>query len=231
MTDTTQYFIEHGLTLLFLGVWAEQMGLPIPAFPWLLAAGALAADGKMDLLPPIAAVVLASLLADGIWYYLGRYRGNQVLSLLCRISLEPDSCVRRTQNVFAKYGVRIIAVNKLIPGINTITPPLAGMTRVPLPVFLGLDAVAALLYALPLIGAGYLFHHQIEQIIAAFHQAGLGVLGLVAAVTLLYIAYKVWDRRRLLNELRMTRITVEELRRKLEAEEPVLILDVRPRKA
>ncbi len=231
MTETTQYVIEHGLLLLFLGVWAEQMGLPIPAFPWLLASGALVADGKMDSLSPIAAAVVASLLADGFWFYLGRYRGNRVLSLLCRISLEPDSCVRRTQGVFGKYGVGIIAVNKLIPGINTITPPLAGMTGVSLPLFLGLDAVASILYAAPLVGAGFLFHHQIERLIAAFQQAGLGLLGLVGVIAALYIGYKVWERNRLLRELRMTRISVEELRRKLQADEPVLILDVRPRKA
>src|SRR6516164_5223239 len=102
MAETTQFLINHGLPLVFAAVFVEQMGLPLPALPWLLAAGALAAIGQFDLGLGLLVSVIACLAADAIWFYLGRYRGNQVLSLLCRISLEPDSCVRRTHNVFTK---------------------------------------------------------------------------------------------------------------------------------
>ena len=106
MSGMNQFLINNGLPLLFGAVLLEQLGLPLPALPWLLAAGALSADGKFSPLLGTGATVLACLIADALWFYLGRYRGNQVLGLLCRISLEPDSCVRRTQNVFTKYGMR-----------------------------------------------------------------------------------------------------------------------------
>src|SRR4030095_3898299 len=119
MSETSQFLIRHGLPLVFAVVLVEQMGLPIPALPLLLAAGALSAAGKFNLLLGIVATVVACLIADAIWFYLGRYRGNQVLGFLCRISLEPDSCVRRTQNVFTRYGFRGGVGGKICPGHDT----------------------------------------------------------------------------------------------------------------
>src|SRR2546421_10768672 len=130
LNETSQFLIRHGLPLIFAVVLVEQMGLPIPALPVLLAAGALSASGKFSLLLGIVATVIACLIADALWFYLGRYRGNQVLGFLCRISLEPDSCVRRTQNVFTRYGLRGVVVAKFVPGMSTVAPPLVGMARV-----------------------------------------------------------------------------------------------------
>jgi len=228
MNHTTELFVTYDLPLVFAAVFAEQMGLPLPAFPWLLAAGALAADGKFNFAVGLALVVIACLLADSFWFHLGRNRGYQVLRLLCRISLEPDSCVRQTQNVFTKYGLRSVVINKFLPGISTIVPPLAGMTGVRLNTFLLLDAVASLLYGGSLLGLGLLFSDQIGQIGAAVARIGASALHLFVAAFALYVVYKYWQRRRLLRELRMARITAEELRRKLDAGEPVVILDVRP---
>src|SRR5260370_22412925 len=128
MTETSQFLINHGLPLVFGAVLLEQMGLPLPAIPWLLAAGALSATGKFSLFLGIGVTVIACLLADGFWFYLGRHRGNQVLGLLCRISLEPDSCVRRTQNVFTRYGLKGVVVAKFLPGLSTVVPPLSGVS-------------------------------------------------------------------------------------------------------
>src|SRR5258708_16716011 len=136
MTATSQFVINHGLPLVFAAVFVEQIGLPLPALPWLLAAGALSAAGKFNLLWGLCVTVIACLAADAIWFYLGRYRGNQVLSLLCRISLEPDSCVRRTQNIFTKYGLRGVLVAKFLPGMNTVAPPLPPMSAITPPRFL-----------------------------------------------------------------------------------------------
>src|SRR5690242_13561970 len=141
MSQTTQFLINHGLPLVFAAVFVEQMGLPLPALPWLLAAGALSAAGKFNLLLGLAATLFACLAADAFWFYLGRYRGNQVLALLCRISLEPDSCVRRTQNVFTKYGLRGVLVAKFLPGMSTVAPPLAGMYGIGAGRFLFVDGV------------------------------------------------------------------------------------------
>src|SRR4030095_11505715 len=103
MNETLEFLVRHGAAVLFAAVFVEQMGVPLPAAPWLLAAGALAAGGRINWLTALAAAAFVSVLSDLIWFYLGRYGGHRVLNLLCRISLEPDSCVRRTQDVFTQY--------------------------------------------------------------------------------------------------------------------------------
>jgi membrane protein DedA with SNARE-associated domain/rhodanese-related sulfurtransferase len=227
MTQTTQFLIKHGLPLVFVAVFLEQMGLPLPALPWLMAAGALAAIGQFNLLLGLAVTVIACLVADGIWFYLGRYRGNQVLGLLCRISLEPDSCVRRTQNVFTRYGLRGVLVAKFVPGLSTVAPPLAGMAGVGAGRFLSVDALGALLYGGCFIMLGYFFSSQIQQIGEVLASIGGSALGLIAGLIGLYLGFKFWQRQRLLRDLRMARITVDELRRKQEAGEDVVVLDLR----
>ena len=112
MHDTLQFLTEYGYLVLFGFVFAEQVGLPIPAVPTLLAVGALAGTGRINLLLALVIATVASLLADLIWYYLGRQRGSRVLALLCRLSLEPDSCVRRTENLFARHGTRSLLIAK-----------------------------------------------------------------------------------------------------------------------
>jgi membrane protein DedA with SNARE-associated domain/rhodanese-related sulfurtransferase len=227
MSGTTQFLINHGLPLIFLAVLLEQLGLPLPALPWLLAAGALAATGKFNLLLGLVVTVLACLIADAVWFYLGRFRGNQVLALLCRISLEPDSCVRRTQNVFTRYGLRGVLVAKFLPGMSTVAPPLAGMSGIGAGRFLFVDGVGALLYAGVLFGFGYFFNRQIDQIGAAIARIGGSALSLVIGLAALYVAYRYWQRQRLLRELRTARITVAELYQKLDAGEAPFILDLR----
>jgi membrane protein DedA with SNARE-associated domain/rhodanese-related sulfurtransferase len=229
LNETSQFLIRHGLPLVFAAVFVEQMGLPIPALPLLLAAGALSAAGKFSFALGIAATVIACLIPDVFWFYLGRYRGNQVLNFLCRISLEPDSCVRRTQNVFTRYGMRGVVVAKFFPGMSTVAPPLAGMAGVPIGQFLFFDGFGALLYGSSLLCLGYLFSNQIEQIAAALSHVGGGALSLMVGLAVLSVTYKFWQRRRLLRELRMARITVAELRQKLEAGENPVILDLRSR--
>jgi len=227
MTTTTQFLIKHGLPLLFAAVLVEQIGLPIPALPLLLAAGALSATGKFSLGLGIVVTVMACLISDAFWFYLGRHRGNQVLGFLCRISLEPDSCVRRTQNVFTRYGLRGVVVAKFIPGMSTVAPPLAGMAGVGFGRFLLFDGFGSLLYGGLFLCLGYLFSSQIEQIGTAIGHIGGSALGLLVAVAAAFISYKFWQRRSLLRELRTARITVAELRQRLDAGENPVILDLR----
>jgi membrane protein DedA with SNARE-associated domain/rhodanese-related sulfurtransferase len=227
MSETSQFLVSHGLPLVFVAVLVEQMGLPLPALPWLLAAGALSAAGKFSLPLGLGATVTACLIADAVWFYLGRYRGNQVLALLCRISLEPDSCVRRTQNVFTKYGLRGVLIAKFVPGMSTVAPPLAGMSGLSAGRFLFVDGAGSLLYGGCLLGFGYFFSHQIDQIGSAIARIGGSALSLVAGLVIVYIAYRAWQRQRLLRELRTARITVDELRQKLADGETPLIFDLR----
>jgi len=149
------------------------------------------------------------------------------LALLCRISLEPDSCVRRTQNLFTKYGLRGVLVAKFIPGMSTVAPPLAGMSGISAARFLSVDGIGAVLYAGCMLGLGYLFNRQIDQIESAIARIGGSALSLVVVIAIVYIAYRYWQRQRLLQELRMARISVGELRQKLEAGETPLIFDLR----
>ena len=228
MNETHEFLVRHGTAVLFAAVFVEQIGIPLPAAPWLLAAGALAGAGEMNWFVALNAAVIGSVLADLIWFYLGRHRGHRVLSLLCRISLEPDSCVRRTQDLFTRYGMRGVVGAKFIPGLSTLAPPLAGSSGVSTPRFLFFDGLGALLYGGCFIVVGVLFSHQLEQIIDALAGLGRSALGLVAGLAALYIGYKYFQRHRLLRELRMARITVDELHQKLEAGENPLILDLRP---
>lgn len=209
-------------------VFVEQVGAPLPAAPWLFAAGALVGAGKMNGMVALGAAAFGSLLADTVWFYLGRYYGSRLLGLLCRISLTPDSCVRRTQNVFTRYGMRGVVAAKFIPGLSTLAPPLAGSSGVGAPRFLLFDGMGSLLYVGCFLLVGVLFSRQLEQIMAALASLGSNALGLVVGLAALYIAYKYFQRHRLLRELRIARITVDELHQKLEAGENPMILDLRP---
>jgi membrane protein DedA with SNARE-associated domain/rhodanese-related sulfurtransferase len=227
MNQTIEFLVRHGATVLFVAVFIEQMGIPLPAAPWLLAAGALVGAGKMNWAVALGSASMGSVMADLIWFYLGRHFGNRVLRLLCRISLEPDTCVRRTEGVFTKYGMKGVVVAKFIPGLSTLAPPLAGGSGVSAPRFLFFDALSSLLYAGCFILVGVLFSRQLEQVINALAGLGHSALGVVVALAALYIGYRYWQRHRLLGELRMARITVDELHQKQEAGESLLILDLR----
>src|SRR5437879_5914392 len=227
MTETLGFLVRHGPAVLFAAVFVEQMGVPLPAAPWLLAAGALAATDNINWFAALAAATFGSLLADVIWFYLGRYGGHRVLDLLCRISLEPDSCVRRTQDVFTRYGMRGVVLAKFIPGLSTLAPPLAGSSGVSAPRFFFFDGAGSLLYGGGFLLVGILFSHQLEQVIAAFASLGGSALALAAGLAALYVGYKYFQRHRLLRELRMARITVDELHQKQETGEDLLILDLR----
>ena len=227
MPETFQFLIKHGAPFLFLAIFTEQIGLPIPALPWLLAVGALSATGHFNPLVGIAITVLACAPADAVWFYLGRYRGSQVLGFLCRIALEPDSCVRRTQNIYTYYGMRGVLVAKFLPGFGTMVPPLAGMSKVSARRFLLFDALGSAIYGSCFIGLGFLFSDQIGEVAAAIAQIGGSALCLVAALVAGYVGYKFWRRQRVLRELRMARITVDELRKKQASGESLVILDLR----
>ncbi len=228
MNETLQLLVRHGSVILFLAVFVEQIGIPLPAAPWLMAAGALAGAGKMNWLEALLAAAFGSLLADLIWFYLGRYYGNRVLGLLCRISLEPDSCARRTHNLFTRHGMRGLVAAKFIPGLSTLAPPLAGSSGVSIPRFLFFDGLSSVLHGGCFILVGVLFSQQLEQVINALAGLGRSALGVIGGLVAIYIAFKYVQRQRLLRELRIARITVDELHQKQEAGENPMILDLRP---
>lgn len=227
MAHILDFLIRHGPTVLFAAVFVEQLGAPLPASPWLLAAGALAATGDMHWYSSLLAAACGAVFADLIWFNLGRRGGNRVLNFLCRISLEPDSCVRRTENLYTRYGLKGILVVKFVPGLNSLAAPLAGSSGVLASRFFLFDAMGSLLYAGTFILVGAIFKQQLDQVINALASLGSGALALVVGLLALYIGYKYYQRRRLLKELQTTRITADELHQKLETGETPVIVDLR----
>lgn len=227
MNEPTQFLINHGGLVLFAAVFIEQIGLPLPSVPWLLAAGALAVGGRMSLPMALGVTVAASLVADVMWYYAGRRGGSRVLSFLCRMSLEPDSCVRRTENLFEQHGMGSIVASKFLPGLGTVIPPLAGMFEIPLGRFVLLDGLGAVIYGVVFLGLGYVFSNELGKVGAWLARMGGWGLAVVVGLAVVYIGFKYLDRQRVLRTLRMARVTPEEIYQKQEAGELLFILDLR----
>jgi len=224
LEQAADFLIRHGYAVLFGWVLLEQMGLPIPAAPLLIAAGALARAGKMNLTFALALALIAVILADLFWYSLGRYRGGRILKLLCRISLEPDSCVRRTENLFVRHGVHSLLVAKFVPGLNTAAPSLAGIFRMPVRRFMIFDFLGALLWVGSVTSLGLIFSDQLEQI--ALRWSGW-LVAVLAGSLAAYVLGKFIQRRRFIRRLRIARITPKELMDKLRAGETISIVDLR----
>jgi membrane protein DedA with SNARE-associated domain len=221
-------FVErHGYSLLFFWVLAEQSAIPIPSAPLLLAAGALIRAGRLNAVVAITCCVAAALIADTLWFQLGRSRGRSILKLLCRVSLEPDSCVRQTENAFVRYGMRSLLVSKFIPGLNAVAAPLAGNSKASFGEFLMWDASGTALWSGAYFAAGYLFSAQLELLLAYGSRMGSSVLLLVAAFFALWLVRKYVQRRLFLRRLRVDRITPEELQERLRDGEDLVVLDLR----
>jgi membrane protein DedA with SNARE-associated domain len=218
---------QHGVSLVFANVLLAQLGVPIPAVPMLVVAGALLADGTVHLLPLVLVVIAASLLGDVPWYIAGRRYGYRVLRTLCRVAIEPDSCVKQTENIFGRWGPSSLIVAKYIPGFATVAPPLAGTMRVAVGRFVAYSAAAAFLWAAAPVAAGYFFRRQVESLLAWVETMGTGVLAVVGTLVIFYIVVKLIQRVLLVRFLRMIRIDVHELSERIRSGLNPLILDAR----
>ena len=218
---------EYGLALVFANVLLEQLGLPIPAVPALVVAGALAAEGELSPLAVFGVAFVACMIGDAVWYLAGRRYGRRVMKFLCRVSLSPDSCVRQTEFRFERWGKLTLVLSKFIPGLSTIAAPLAGAMRLGWPSFLLLNGLGVVIWAGAAIAAGMAFHAEINEFIVGLE--GLGTLAAEAIGVLLggYIALKWWERRRFYKMLRIARIGVDELRALMDEGRRPVIVDVR----
>jgi len=193
-------FLEHyGVVILPALAVAEQIGIPIPAVPALLAVGVLAAHSRMSIPPVLGAIAIAALVADLAWYELGRRRGATMLKTLCRVSVEPDSCLRRAATIFARYGAPSLLAAKFVPGLTTIVPPLAGVYAVKRLRFVAYDLAGVLLWAGTWLAVGYFFSNAIISIIVRVTELGQ-ILGLVIVASLAGYLLVKYGRRR--NELK-----------------------------
>jgi membrane protein DedA with SNARE-associated domain/rhodanese-related sulfurtransferase len=227
MSHSLEFLIHYGYVLLFGWVFAEQIGVPVPAIPVLLAAGALSGMHRINPAAVLALAIIAAVSADLIWYDLGRRKGIRVLQFLCKISLEPDSCVRRTENVFARNGAKSLLVAKFVPGLSTAAQPLAGIFRMKFWRFLIFDASGATLYVGTYFGLGYAFRTELERVAGAALRLGTSLVILVIGALVGWLSYKYYRRQKFIRQLRIDRITPEELKRKLDAGEEVVIVDLR----
>ncbi|MGO8829598.1 MAG: DedA family protein/thiosulfate sulfurtransferase GlpE [Steroidobacteraceae bacterium] len=218
---------QYGLLIVGMNVLLDQIGLPVPAVPTLVVAGAVAANGNLALVPLFLLSVGACLAPDCGWYLVGQIYGIRVLKTLCRISLEPDSCVSQTQARFELWGVKSLVIAKFVPGLAIIAPPMAGAMRIGWVKFIALSAVGAALWSGSALAAGMLFSSQIDALLSHLDRigvaAGLVIAGLLAA----YIAFKWWERARFLAALRMARISVADLYELVQAGAAPIIVDVR----
>jgi membrane protein DedA with SNARE-associated domain len=229
MDTALEVLVGYGYFVVFGSVLAEQIGIPMPAIPFLLAAGGLAGSGRLSLAMLLVLSGIASLMADMVWYWIGRLGGARALGWLCRISLEPDSCVRRTETIFSKYGAHSLVVAKFIPGFSTIAPPLAGTVRMPLGRFVFFSSFGGLFWAGAFITLGWVFSYQLEIVADYAVQLGSWTLAALGAGLAGYIGWKFVSRQRFLKKIRIARITPVELKAMLDGGEELLIVDVRAR--
>jgi membrane protein DedA with SNARE-associated domain len=227
MQQLAFYVSKYGLSLIFLNVVLEQIGLPIPAMPVLVVAGALAVERDLSAPRALVVAVVASLIADALWYQLGRRYGFRVLKVLCRVALSPDSCVRQTTSIFEKWGMPSLLVAKFVPGFSTVAPPLAGAINARFLPFLFYDGAGALVWAGAGVGAGMVFHRAIDRGLEFLTSIGSRAIVILAGALALFIAVKWWQRRRFYKELRMARISPSDLYRLIEEGRDPIILDVR----
>ncbi|MDQ6664102.1 MAG: VTT domain-containing protein [Acidobacteriota bacterium] len=221
------FLIRHGYSVVFFWILAEQGAIPLPSIPVLLAAGALIRADRLSGALVLCCAIGACVIADNFWFQLGRHRGASVLRFLCRIALEPDSCVRKTENVFVRYGSRSLLLAKFVPGLNAAAAPLAGISGMSVPRFLIFDVLGSLVWSFSYVGLGFIFSNQLETVAAYAVRTGSWLLLFIAASLGLWIAWKYTQRRKFLRKLAIARITPRELKIKLDAGEDVMIVDLR----
>jgi membrane protein DedA with SNARE-associated domain len=222
-----EFLVHHGYAVVAVAVLAEQLGIPVPATPVLLAAGAVAGMGSLSLCACVLIAMLSAVLGDIIWFLLGKRYGSAILSLLCRISLEPDSCVNYTKRVYSKFGPSTLLFAKFVPGLSTVMTPLAGRFRVPFGRFLMFDSAGAFLWTGTYILVGWLFRAQLEHLADALFQMGSWLGVVVFSLIALYALYRYARRRDLYRELRLARIAPWELKERIDLGESLLIFDLR----
>jgi membrane protein DedA with SNARE-associated domain len=227
MQDIAGLLSDHGLLFVFANVFLTQAGVPMPAVPLMIVAGALAQEGHFGFAPLLAAAVVASLLGDLPWFYAGRRYGYRILRVLCRMAVEPSSCVQQTEDKLTRWGAPSLMVAKFIPGFATVAPPLAGATRLGLVQFLFFSAIGAGLWAGAAILAGALFHSQIEGVLAWLSIAGMQALLVLGALLLAYIGVKWIQRLLFIRFIRMVRIQPPELKTLMAGDPQPMILDAR----
>jgi membrane protein DedA with SNARE-associated domain len=200
MDDIVRIIENHGYIVLFVVVFVRQAGLPLPGFMFLLAAGALAAGGKLCLIVALILGASACVLADWAWYEAGRLGGDRVLHFMHRFTHDPEFHDRRAKRIFAQYGLPLLLVAKFVPGLDAIAPPLAGTSRARRIRFLAFESIGASLYASVYGGLGYMFSHDLNRAAAYVSRAGRLSLFVALIGVCIYLVYRFFHRHRPLHD-------------------------------
>jgi membrane protein DedA with SNARE-associated domain/rhodanese-related sulfurtransferase len=227
MSNSGELIHQYGLLFVFGNVLIEQLGLPIPAIPALLLAGAASTKGEISLTAAFVCAIVASLIADSLWYEVGRKKGGIVLSIACRISLNPDSCVRQTESFIARWGFPSLLIAKFIPGFSMIAPPTVGSMKKPRSLFWLFNSLGTGLWAGSALVCGFVFSDAIEMILKEMSRLGRLAAILIVLVFILFVFVKYVQRRRFYRSLQMPRISVEDLKRLIDEGREPLVIDVR----
>jgi membrane protein DedA with SNARE-associated domain len=219
--------LRHGVSFVAANVFLEQIGAPIPAVPSLIVAGALTRTSQLSSTHLLIWSVVASLIADTIWFLLGRNYGYRILRTLCRVSLSPDSCVRDTEANFERWGMKSLLIAKFIPGFSTVAPPLAGATQRGVVEFMLYDGIGAAIWAGSAIAIGRAFHRAIARILDALENLGWWAIFIAATLLALFVIFKWWQRVRFIRQLRVARMQPHDLKSLLDGGHTPLIVDVR----
>jgi membrane protein DedA with SNARE-associated domain/rhodanese-related sulfurtransferase len=223
----THILLTYGYLLLFAWVMVEQLGLPLPATPILLAAGALSAEGQISFFLALLAALTGSIVADSTWFFIGRRHGHHVLRLLCKLSMEPTICVRRTQDSFGRRRQVTLLSAKFIPGLALLSSPVAGQHGMSYAEFLLLDGLGATAWVGALLALGRLFGDALKRDPSLLNWVGRFSGALLIVGIVVFFIGRIVRRRMALKELAAARLEPEDLKRQLDAGEPVYIVDLR----
>ncbi len=228
MHDILQLVSQHGYLAIAAAVLAEALGLPVPAALALVAAGAAVASQALSLPFVLILALGAMFLGDSVLYLAGRRAGWALLGILCKVSVNPETCILRSAESFYKRGKVTLVFAKFVPGINTMAPPLAGSMKMPYRQFASLDLAGASLYIVTYAGMGFVFRRFIATIVIGFQATGRVVEIAILGALLAYIGYRVWILSRHRVYRMVPRIAVEELARRLLSNPAnTLVVDVR----
>lgn len=227
--DLVALVVRHGYAFIFSFLLIEAMGLPFPAALALVAAGAAVAAHALWAPYVLFVAVLALLLGDSIEFWLGRYMGWALLGFLCRVSVNPETCILRSAESFYKRGKLTLLFAKFIPGVNTMAAPLAGSMKMPFRQFLRLDFLGALVYSVAYFGVGYLARDFLAAVLRGFHKASEAIEVIVVIAAIVYMAYRIVQYRKNRMYRIVPRVQVQELAARLASQDAdhVQIVDVR----
>ena len=217
----------YGLWVVFICVLLDQGGLPFPAYPPIIVTAAIATDLDKPLLPLILSATLAAIIADLLWYAAGKRFGTALLRQMCRLSLSPDSCVGLTRRIYARWGAPSLIVSKYVPGFAAVATTLAGETGTSLRRFVFYDGIGAALWVGGAVALGVVFHTAVGVLLLELESLGHYALVLLLAGIGLFVALKWWQRYRFALQIRMSRISIDELGALIDEGADTTILDVR----